>query len=274
MKGKSLLKKLAACLLAGVMLVSASVPVSAASYTRTQRIFVNTGQSYHVMNNNISRNKVSKYTLAIVPLEAGTRFDVALGYKGNEEVVKNCTQTYGAVVTSPSYVKTSSSANAGMIACVKVTKGSVQLGIQYSNGYKNTSLLTFKKQAASHQTLKGITVKKNKKILFQRKGSNLKATPLVIASKSGAVTRRTLSASLNAFENYTFNANNLSYRYYYRGVLQNNKSLNKKYDTKLGSTGHIMVRITDKLSGWFTTKNGSVTFYYPTDYAKISATLK
>ncbi|MDO4276857.1 MAG: hypothetical protein Q4D16_24625 [Eubacteriales bacterium] len=272
MKGKGLLKKLTACLLAAVMMVSVYVPVSAASYTRTQKIFVDTGQSYHIMNNNISRNKVKEYTLVVVPMEAGTRFDLAMGYGGNEEVVKNCTQGYSAVLKTPSYVKTSSSSNAGMIACVKVTKGSVQVGIQYSNGYKNASVLTFKKQAASHQTLKAVTVKKNKKVLFQRKGSNLKSTSLVIASKSGSVTRRTLSVPLNEFENYTFNANNLSYRYYYKGVL--GKSLNKKYDTKLGSTGYIMMRITDKLSGWFTTKSGSVTFYYPTDYAKIGVTLK
>lgn len=272
MNGKKLMKKLAACLLAGVMLVSSAVPASAAStYTKTQSKVVDTGQSFHIMNNNISKNKISKYTLNILPLESGTRYDLAVAYKGKEEVIKNCTKALsGFSSTKATYIKTSSSSNAGMLACIKVTKGSVQVKVNYRTTNKSAAL-TFKKQAASHQTLKGVTVKKGKKILFQQAGSNITSVPLIISSKKGAVTRRALNAG-SSFENYAFNASSLNYRAYANGVMK--KNYNKKYDTILGTTGYIMVSLPNRLSGWFTTKSGSVTFYYPTDYLKITRTIK
>lgn len=273
MNGKKLMKKLAACMLAGVMLVSSAVPAFAATtYTKTQSKVVDTGQSYHIMNNNISRNKISKYTLNILPLESGTRYDLAVAYEGKEEIIKNCTKALnGFSSTKATYVKSSASSNAGMIACIKVIKGSVQVKVNYRTTYKSAAL-TFKKQAASHQTLKGVTVKNGKKVLFQQAGSNITIVPLVIASKKGAVTRRALNTS--SFENYTFNASTISYRYYKNGVLQSNLNKNIPYDSKIGTTGYIMVGLRNRLSGWFTTKSGSVTFYYPTDYLKITRTIK
>lgn len=271
MKGKRFMKKLAACLLIGAMLVTSAVPVLAASYSKTQSKVVDTGQSFHIMNNNISKNKISSYTISILPLENGTRYDAVMAYENSEQVIKNCTgKLYGLTNKKATYVKSTSSSNAGMIACVKVTKGSVQVKVNYKTTNKSAAL-TFKKQAASHQALKGVTVKKNKKILFQQAGSNITDVPLVIASKNGAVTRRALNGE-STFENYAFNSSTLTYSFYYRGTRK--KSYSKKYDTKLGTTGYIMVRLPKRLSGWFTTKSGSVTFYYPTDYLRMTRTIK
>lgn len=276
MKEKKFMKRLTACLLAAAMVIASVVPASAATtYKRTvTKSLVDTGQSYHIMNSDINGNKISKYQIVILPLEEGTRVDFAWAYSGNEMAIKNFSfgpkKQYLRTSVTNTYIKSSSTSNSGMLACLKVIKGSVKVSVTYNTTNKNAKL-SFVKQAASHQTLKGVTVKTGRKVLFQQKGSNITQVPLVIASRKGSVTRRDLTGVGN-FETFTFGTSYVTQRYYNNNILK--KTSNNGYDTVLGTTGHLLLRMKNRISGWLTTKSGTMTYYYPTDYLKISATLK
>lgn len=271
MKGKHVWKKLTACFVAMAMILAMALPVSAATkYTKTWSKTVSAGQSYHFLNANISGNKISKYVISITPQKSGSTYDLAYALhssdgKPREYVNKNSTLRKSITNTKATYIKSTSSSNSGMLACIKVTKGSVKVSITATGTNRNMAL-TLKKQAASHQTLKGISVKKNQRVCFESRSGNISTLSLVMGAQQGAATQRLLGAG---YENYTF-SNKLQYRLYQNNILQTGKSQNKAYDTKLGTYGYIQVMLPSRESKYFVTKSGTVNFYYPTDYVNIA----
>ena len=268
MRKQRFFKRLGACLLAGVMLLSAAVPAGAAtSYKKGQSKLITAGQSYHLMNNNISQNKITSYAIAVIPQEPGTRYDMAVALNGKEELMRNGTKAVTATNRSATYVKSSSSSNYGMLACIRVHKGSVLLKVQYQTKNKSAALY-YKKQAASHQTLKSVKVPKNKKVYFQQQGSNIGSLSVIMgAAGTGSVSRRSLGSDSRTYETYAFNSSSLNQKYYKQGNLKNN--INVKYDTRYGSSRYVQFRVLSRASGWMTTKKGTVTFFYPSDYVNI-----
>lgn len=271
MRKQRFFKQLGACLLAGILLLGSAVPAGAAtSYKKGQSKLVTAGQSYHLMNNNISQNKITNYTVAVIPQEPGTRFDMAVALNGKEELMRNGTKAVGATNRSATYVKSSASSNYGMLACIRVHKGSVLLKVQYQTKNKSAALY-YKKQASSHQTLKSVKVARNQKVYFQQQGSNISSLSVIMgAAGTGSVSRRSLGSDSRTYETYAFNSSTLNRKYYKQGILKNNT--NTKYDTRYGSSRYVQFRVPSRASGWMTTKKGTVTFFYPSDYVNIKAT--
>lgn len=276
MKERKIMKRLTACLLAAAMVIATVVPAQAATvYKRTvTKSLIDTGQSYHIMNTDIKKNAITKYQINILPLEDNTRIDIAWAYGGSEGALKNfafnAKRQYLKTSLTNTYIKSSSTSNSGMLACIKVITGSVKLSVTYYSGNKDAKF-SFVKQSASHQTLKGITVKKDRKVLFQQKGSNISQVPVIISSGKGSVTRRDLTGVGN-FETFTFGASGVAQRLYNNNILK--KTVNTKYDNILKTSGYLLLRMNNRISGWLTTKSGTMTYYYPTDYLKIAVTLK
>ncbi|MDO4336670.1 MAG: hypothetical protein Q4C91_01110 [Eubacteriales bacterium] len=270
MKGKHVWKKLAACLLVIAMVTAMAFPVSAATrYSKSWGKTISAGQSYHILNTNISGNKISNYVIEITP-KTGSTYDVVYALydaKGNPRQYGNKNATAKKTISNAraTYIKSSSAANSGMLACIKVTKGSVNLRLAVTTTNRNAAL-SLRRQASSHQPLKGVAVKKGQRVCFESRSSNIPAISLVMGAQKGAAAQRPLGAK---YENYTFSSK-LQYRMYQNGVLQKSKSLNKSYDTKLGSYGYIQVMLSSRGSGYIVTKSGTVNYYYPSDYLNIA----
>ena len=65
MEKKRILKKIAACLTAAVMILTLALPVQAASYKKAQTRVIRAGESYHLIDNNINKNQVIRYAVKI-----------------------------------------------------------------------------------------------------------------------------------------------------------------------------------------------------------------
>lgn len=276
MKEKRLPKKLIVCLLIGLLAVLMAVPVSAAS-TKTKYKDIKKGQCYHILNTNISKNKISKYVISVEPKTSGAKYDLAIAYVDNEgltqeNIVKNYTKKITNLTNnSKGVLKNNSSDNSGMIACIKVTQGTVRFKVKYTSSYKNAAL-SFKRMGSSHQPLKGLTIKKGKSVTFKRGGGNVDMMPIIAASTNGAVTRRPLVSvgGISAYDELQFKSNTIKYRIVMDGEEQYNATA--RYDNKVGSKGYSMIPWLKEFgnSCKFTNKKGTVNYYYPTDYLKIS----
>ena len=273
MEKKRILKKIAACLTAAVMILTLALPVQAASYKKAQTRVIRAGESYHLIDNNINKNQVIRYAVKITAASSGTMYDLAYAFGGREEVLKNCSKSIKFENPAPNYIKSYDKSNTGIALCIKVHKGSVRIRVDYRAQYKGAAF-TFAKQPTSHKTLLGVSVPSGKQVLFRQRSSNISWVPVVISAKSGAFTRRDLNKATSTFENYTFLSNYLKFRSYNNGKLQTSKSLNIAYDTKAGSSKFIQVLMPNRNSGWFTTKKGTVTYYFPSDYLNIAVARK
>lgn len=269
MEKKSLFKKLTFCLVTGLLLLASAVSVQAAVYKKAQTKVIRAGECYHLIDNNISKNKITRYAVTISPASQGTVYDLAYASDGREKVLKSCSKGKRFENPKTSYIKSYSQSNTGMAMCIKVFKGSVRVRVDYKAEYKSASF-TFGKQASSHKPLLAVSVPKGRQVMFRQRGSNITWVPVVIGAKNGAFTRRTLNAATSTFENYTFMPNYLKFRYYKNGKLQSSSSLNIKYDTQTGSSNFIQVLMPNRNSGWFTTKSGTVTYYFPSDYLNMA----
>jgi hypothetical protein len=268
---RMLLKKMVVCFLVGIMVLLTAVPASAATvYTKSRTITVKSGQSYHVLNNAIKTNSIRKYTVTVTKKSSDARYDLVVPGSDELRTYKNLTKTISITNSSATYLKSSTSADTGLICCIRVNKGSVQVKVTYET-YNKSANLASKSMGSSHQTLKGVSVPVGKKVSFKQNGSNISKPSIIIAAQSGSVSRR---GSSTTFENYTFGSSVLNYRYYKNGTLQKSSSLDKSYDTKYGGIGYIRVKLPSRSTGYFTSKIGTVNYFYPTDYVKMSFTVK
>mgnify|MGYP000727257314 CR=1 FL=1 len=82
-----------------------------------------------------------------------------------------------------------------MIACLKVTSGSVKLSVKITSPNAK-SKITAAYQSSSHSPLKNTrTIKKGQWIKMTRTGSNLSTLPLIVAAKKGANINRRLNTT-------------------------------------------------------------------------------
>ena len=261
-------KKLLIGIAAAAMTMMCALPVSAATKTFTP-ITIKSGKCVHLMNTDIRGNRITAYTYRIQPQSAGTRYDVVYAYGGEAVALKDA-RTDSGEITNTTYVKSTSSSNQGMIACIKVTSGSVKLRVQV-NTANTASKLRVAYQKKGHSPLKSTkAIKKGKWIKMTRINSNISTLPLIVASKKGASINRKLNAT--TFETYNFKANYTLCRRY-----ANKKrvaSYNRKYLTTNGNTKYHFMLIPQSsegrsFTGILTTKKGSVTYYFPSDYITI-----
>lgn len=158
-----------------------------------------------------------------------------------------------------------------MIACLKVTSGSVKLSVKITSPNAK-SKLTAAYQSSSHSPLKNTrTIKKGQWIKMTRTGSNLSTLPLIVAAKKGANINRRLNTT--SYENYSFKSKYVAFRRYTNkkgGKLYKRKYLNTNGRTKY----HFMLipqsSAGRSYTGVLTTKKGNVTYYYPSDYITVS----
>lgn len=271
MKEKKLMKKCTLMLLMGALLFLFALPVHAATYKKSQSAVIGPGQCYHVMDLNIGNNKITKYAVTVTTANSGTVYDIAFAKDGKEQAFKNTNKNLRIENKTAFYIKSNSSSNGGMLCCIKIYRGSIKLRVDYYTQNKKAAL-SLKKQSSAHKPLLGISVPKGRQVLFRQLGSNVSTIPVVISSKQGAFTRRTLNSL--TYENYTFMSTYMKYRYYKNGILDSSKNLNVKYDSESGTTKYIQVLMPNRLSGWFTTQSGTVTYYFPSDYLNIAVSRK
>ena len=63
---------------------------------------------------------------------SGTRYDIVYAYGGEAEALKGARTDSGQIINN-TYIKSSTSSNQGMIACLKVTSGSVKLSVKITS---------------------------------------------------------------------------------------------------------------------------------------------
>ena len=237
-------KKLLIGVAAAAMTMLCTLPVSAATKS-FKPITVKAGRCIHLLNTNIQSNAITNYSYRIQPQSSGTRYDIVYAYGGEAEALKGARTDSGQIINN-TYIKSSTSSNQGMIACLKVTSGSVKLSVKITSPNAK-SKITAAYQSSSHSPLKNTrTIKKGQWIKMTRTGSNLSTLPLIVAAKKGA------------------NINKKGGKLYKR-----------KYLTTNGSTKYHFMLIPQSsagrsYTGVLTTKKGNVTYYYPSDYIKVS----
>lgn len=271
MKEKRTVMKWATLLVMGLLILLCTVPVQAAVYKKAQSKVIGPGECYHLMDLNISKNKVTRYAVTITAANSSTLYDIAFAKNGKEQAFKYTNKNIRIENTSPSYIKSNSSSNSGMACCIKVYRGSVRIRVDFKTQNKS-GVFSLKRMSSSHKPLLGISVPKGRQVLFRQQGSNISTVPVVISSSQGAFTRRTLNSS--TYENYTFMPSYMKYRYYKNGILVSSKNLNVKYDSESGAMKFIQVLMPNRVSGWFATQSGTVTYYYPSDYLNIVVSRK
>lgn len=271
MKEKGTMRKFTLLLLVGMLVLLFSVPVHAATYKKSQSAVMGPGQCYHVMDLNIAKNRVTKYAVTVSAANSNTLYDIVFAKDGKEQAFKNTNKNLRIENRTGFYVKSNSSSNSGMLCCIKIYRGSVRLKVDYYTQNKSAAL-SLRKQSSQHKPLLGVAVPKGRQVLFRQLGSNVSTIPVVISSKQGAFTRRTLNST--TFENYTFMSSYMKYRYYKNGLLVSSKNLNVKYDSQSGETKYIQVLMPNRLSGWFATESGTITYYFPADYLNIAVSRK
>ena len=228
-------KKLLIGVAAAAMTMLCTLPVSAATKS-FKPITVKAGRCIHLLNTNIQSNAITNYSYRIQPQSSS-----------------------------------STSSNQGMIACLKVTSGSVKLSVKITSPNAK-SKITAAYQSSSHSPLKNTrTIKKGQWIKMTRTGSNLSTLPLIVAAKKGANINRRLNTT--SYENYSFKSKYVAFRRYTNK--KGGKLYKRKYLTTNGSTKYHFMLIPQSsagrsYTGVLTTKKGNVTYYYPSDYIKVS----
>lgn len=133
-EGKRIRKLMLAAVAATLVLLCCH-PVSAAT-VKGFRTTVLKNQCVHLMNNNIQKNAISQYTYQIIPQTSATRYDIVYAYGGTAMALKNCRTNSGSI-TNSTYLKSSRTSNTGMIACIRVTNGSVNILMQVTSRSSN-----------------------------------------------------------------------------------------------------------------------------------------
>lgn len=262
-------RKLMIGIAAAAMTMMCALPVSAATKS-FKPITVNSGRCIHLLNTNIQGNAISNYTYRVQPQSAGTRYDIVYAYGGEAEALKGA-RTDSGEITNNTYIKSSTSSNTGMIACLRVTSGSVKLSVKITSPNAN-SKITAAYQSSTHTPLKNTkTIKKGQWIKMTRTGSNLSTLPLIVAGKKGATINRRLNTT--SYEKYSFKSSYVAFRRYTNK--KGGKLYKRKYLTTNGSTKYHFMLIPQSsagrsYTGVLTTTKGNVTYYYPSDYIKVS----
>lgn len=272
MKEKKRLRKLMMVTLTAVMLMASAVTVFGAT-TRTKKIIakINAGSCYHLVNANISSNKITRYSFRIVPQTKNTRYDVVFAHEGRAVATADCRGDSGTIPWDRTYLKSSKSANSGLVACIYVKSGSIKMNVSYETGSSRSKQLTFQKQSSSHKPLKTVKVKKGKAVYFNRNRGNVSYTPVIFAAKKGTVIKRTLTRT--SYETYNFRADNYIFKTVANKKVTNSKSW--KYDSIYGKTKYTLMLLPGTYSGVMTPVKGSyASFLYPTDYLSIKAVVK
>ena len=180
-------------------------------------------------------------------------------------------RTDSGQIINNTYIKSSTSSNQGMIACLKVTSGSVKLSVKITSPNAK-SKITAAYQSSSHSPLKNTrTIKKGQWIKMTRTGSNLSTLPLIVAAKKGTNINRRLNTT--SYENYSFKSKYVAFRRYTNK--KGGKLYKRKYLTTNGRTKYHFMLIPQSsagrsYTGVLTTKKGNVTYYYPSDYITVS----
>ena len=229
-------KKLLIGVAAAAMTMLCTLPVSAATKS-FKPITVKAGRCIHLLNTNIQSNAITNYSYRIQPQSSGTRYDIVYAYGGEAEALKGARTDSGQIINN-TYIKSSTSSNQGMIACLKVTSGSVKLSVKITSPNAK-SKLTAAYQSSSHSPLNTRTIKKGQWIKMTRTGSNLSTLPLIVAAKKGGKLYKRKYLTTNGRTKYHF-------------MLIPQSSAGRSY------------------TGVLTTKKGNVTYYYPSDYIKVS----
>lgn len=273
MKKKNFKKRLLACFLVCVMVAIMAVPVSAASYTKTKSFYVKAGQCYHIMNKNISRNKIRQVQLTVRRSTSDTMYDMSVANEVDGGVsawmLKDCrSMALDEAMVKPSYMKASASSNKGLLTCIKVTRGKVKVTVKYKAGYKKAAF-SVDKQKSSHSTFASVTARKGQKISFTQRGSNVSYIPVGMAAKKGATVRRIYIPDL--YDAYVFKANSIAYRVYESGAELTRYRDSGPYIYKVGQKGYMDTYWPRELGSTakFVVRKGTVSFYYPTDLLKM-----
>lgn len=252
-----------------VMAMMCTIPVSAA--TKTFKTTVQNGSCVHIVNENISGNAISKYKLQIIPKTSGTKYDIVYAYGTEAMALKDCRKQ--SSVTNSTYFKANRTANRGIIACVKATSGTVEIRVTTTS--KNSAVKIKRNNMANHSPLNSRTVTKGRRIWLKRTSGNITTLPLIISAESGAVMQRTLNTS--AYERYDFKGNYMLFRRY----VNKKKALQKKrsYASANGTTRYYSCLIPANskgvaYTGNMTTRKGTVTYYYPSDYLKVTGLIQ
>lgn len=278
-EGKSF-KGVVLAVFATVMMLMFSVPVSAATTGITKLAgggcAISKGTCVHLLNRNISGNGISSYTYRITPLTAGTKYDIVYAYGGTVKAFRSCHSDLGDI-TNATYFKSSSQSNVGLIACLKVTSGSVRVRARITASNKNARM-GIQQITASHSPLKRTNaIKKGYYIEMTGVGANINEFPLIMAGKSGARVDRRLSVKRKAYEAYDFRNSNMIFRSYTNNRLTKKYQLN--YVTIDGSMRYYFMRVPrnsngNAYTGKMYTKKGSARYYYPADYLKVSGSVR
>ena len=223
-----------------VMTMMSAIPVSAARKTFTAT--VQKGNCLHIVNENISGNAISKYELQVIPKTSGARYDIVYAYGTEAMAMKDCRKK--SSITNSTYFKANRSANRGIIACVKANSGTVEIRVVATSRKSN--------------------VKIKKSIMKNH-------SPLIISGNSTVVMQRNLNK--NAFERYDFKDKYM----YFRRYVNNKRTMkkNRSYASAYGSTRYYSCLIPANskgvaYTGDMITKRGTITYYYPSDYLKVT----
>lgn len=269
MKEGKRIKKLLLGAAIAVMTMMCTVPVSAA--TKTFKTTVQKGNCVHIVNENISGNAISKYKLQIIPKTSGAKYDIVYAYGTEAMALKDCRKQ--SSVTNSTYFKANRTVNRGIIACVKATSGTVEIRVTTTSKKSNVKIK--KSIMKNHSPLISKKTSKGGKIWLKRTGSNITTLPLIISAKSGAIMQRTLNST--AYERYDFKDKYVLFRRYVnkKKTLQKNRS----YASANGSTRYYSCLIPANskgvaYTGVMTTKKGTITYYYPSDYLKVTGVNK
>ena len=265
MKERRRIKKLLLGAVLVVMTMLCTVSVSAA--TKTFKATVKKGNCIHVVNENISKNAISKYVLQIIPKTADAKYDIVYAYGKEAMAMKDCRKK--SKVTNSTYFKENRAANRGIIACVKANSGTVEVRVTTTS--KNSKVKIKKSVMKNHSPLKSQTVKKGRKIWLKRTGGNITTLPLIISGKSGVSMQRKLNK--NAYEKYDFKSKNVLFRRFVNKKLALQK--NRSYASANGATRYYSCLIPANskgvaYTGEMTTKKGTIKYYYPSDYLRVT----
>lgn len=254
-----------------------AVPGSAETKTATAQIIVKAGETYYVKDNNISGNGITSNIFRITPQTAATRYDIVYVAKdSNGAIRERCFANYKGTITSQrirGYIKTSQSANSGILLGVFVRKGSALLKVQ-STGPDELALKPIK---TSKSPIVGRTVRKNQKLKLTMRAGNTSYLPLVFGGTSGTKIRRPLSST--KYEEYTFMSAYLRCVTYTNGKQSSIRTYkyNSSYVMNAKSYRCVLIYLplgSSRTSGWLKTMRGNACYQFPRSYLGIQYTLQ
>ena len=248
-----------------VMTMMSAIPVSAARKTFTAT--VQKGNCLHIVNENISGNAISKYELQVIPKTSGARYDIVYAYGTEAMAMKDCRKK--SSITNSTYFKANRSANRGIIACVKANSGTVEIRVVATSRKSNVKIK--KSIMKNHSPLKSQKVTKGRKLWLKGTGSNITTLPLIISGNSTVVMQRNLNK--NAFERYDFKDKYM----YFRRYVNNKRTMKKNLLLCICLWLYQVLFLPDPANskgvaytGDMITKRGTITYYYPSDYLKVT----